>query len=1283
MKKWGAKNPVVLVIGSERVEQICQKNNLSLTQLLRPLAETLPRIRGIHFRSVSKSVALKNFGIRCVGQHELDPIDYKFAETFLDGVVRASPPSHERSPDGIRDELDVDGFHRVFPNPTPWMDEYRRELENVLQFNPIEFIDQPVACIYAISTEEADPIQLIDQMRSMRNLPELFRAGHYDSAIYRSYVLVHDNHCAEPNVLVGAQKTLKTMDQIFGSSQIAIVPINSIPLTQPDSTRDDKWSPGITPINDPKYMKDIKPKRGMYLAQSDEDTISSFIADFLLKGLLPHMEKKLLGLSENVAAARKGFRNQVKLFFGKRDTKGVKKAPNTTAQYELTSTEAQIRQLSDFAFVMQDYELALSNYKLISGDYKTDKSWAHYAGAQEMIGICTSFTDGAPRDISHAFESAFTTYHSIGDVRRATLSAMNAADAFMLIKGRALEASQTLVKAHEKDNSVRGALLMERAAYSLLHVQPQPLVRKYASHLVVAGHSFVKHVQNIHGVRCYVSASSVYEGKGWSRVEDHIHLHLGRDCFNLGDFEAAIRHFVALIGKGIAKTQGADRQQDVLNELLFVVKKWTSGKTGFQEVPNLKLPRFLPDSVTVNLQDAQTVSASFTDGCWAAVNRKKPALSLDKDHCNTPVLTKDEKMFSDADRACVVGETITLQVTVLNPLELQLKVKNMRLRCDFETEGPNGEASSEGEVEVQSQDFDLMAEETKIMELKVTCSKPGQLRIRGIEWRVNEILCGYHVLILPERLVLEIRRQRLHALMKPNNDLNVPIKNHMPLLRYEFTKFPTRLMHGEFVRCTCTLTNKGKKPLTKLEIHVSHAAFIAIQKLPQHLDLQDKISERQAYISDQIYPYDWENGAMTIPVELAPEESITLTMGLRGAFVGIQRIAILFRYEENKSEKPRLALFTRELEVSPLMRISMVHQKNSFVRVQETILGMEIASKQVVPPSDPNPVHVNFKQISFISRAWDFDALKGTTNKRTLGNNETHMLFCRVSSMDDVEPSDDPKKTCEDFEEPQVANIVFGKAFEEREDPDMAEEVCADPLAHSLIRIEKAIMMEDERLALLVNPGATTANINSTDKFDIVLSWETPDGQRTGYHHVPGVACMKTAQQSCALKVVMNFQSQVDHNFATNGYLQVPVSVCIRNSTNDGKPMTFVFEALTIQEDFDNVAKAFKKSVSSNITGRYHWVGDTIKKVENLEAHATVTLWLSAMFVTPGHYNLNRFRLTVQDVDLTGGGKTKPRVFFFPVQHLISVGDASSVGEVGVADQHSLDVQAIAEDPFA
>ena len=50
---------------------------------------------------------------------------------------------------------------------------------------------------------------------------------------------------------------------------------------------------------------------------------------------------------------------------------------------------------------------------------------------------------------------------------------------------------------------------------------------------------------------------------------------------------------------------------------------------------------------------------------------------------------------------------------------------------------------------------------TSQLSLTVACTRPGKLQILGIEWMVCDILCGFHPLVLPKRLVLESKGRTL------------------------------------------------------------------------------------------------------------------------------------------------------------------------------------------------------------------------------------------------------------------------------------------------------------------------------------------------------------------------------------------------------------------------------------------------------------------------------------------------------------------------------------------
>lgn len=101
-----------------------------------------------------------------------------------------------------------------------------------------------------------------------------------------------------------------------------------------------------------------------------------------------------------VSATRKGLKNQLKNFWfsGVKRQDSLEVGRTEDGQYPHTSTEAQIRLLGDLAFMLRDYELAVSNYRLLSGDFRGDKAWKHLAGtlvsaayANDSLDCCCLF----------------------------------------------------------------------------------------------------------------------------------------------------------------------------------------------------------------------------------------------------------------------------------------------------------------------------------------------------------------------------------------------------------------------------------------------------------------------------------------------------------------------------------------------------------------------------------------------------------------------------------------------------------------------------------------------------------------------------------------------------------------------------------------------------------------------------------------------------------------------------------------------------------------------------
>jgi hypothetical protein len=109
--------------------------------------------------------------------------------------------------------------------------------------------------------------------------------------------------------------------------------------------------------------------------------IKDLMQEFASRHIIPYMEQKVRELNQQISATRKGLKNQFKNFLWR---KGKDDNPDATkgSMYTYSSTESQIRILGDYAFMLHDYELALSSYRLIYTDYNIDKAWKHYAGVQ-------------------------------------------------------------------------------------------------------------------------------------------------------------------------------------------------------------------------------------------------------------------------------------------------------------------------------------------------------------------------------------------------------------------------------------------------------------------------------------------------------------------------------------------------------------------------------------------------------------------------------------------------------------------------------------------------------------------------------------------------------------------------------------------------------------------------------------------------------------------------------------------------------------------------------------
>ncbi|KAJ7395334.1 Trafficking protein particle complex subunit 8 [Pitangus sulphuratus] len=622
---------------------------------------------------------------------------------------------------------------------------------------------------------------------------------------------------------------------------------------------------------------------GACLTLTDHDRIRQFIQEFTFRGLLPHIEKTIRQLNDQLIS-RKGLSRSLfsatkKWFSGSKvPEKSINELKNTSGLlYPPEAPELQIRKMADLCFLVQHYELAYSCYHTAKKDFLNDQAMLYAAGALEMAAVSAFLQPGAPRPYpAHYMETAIQTYRDI-------CKNMVLAERCVLLSAEILksqskysEAAALLIRLTSEDSDLRSALLLEQAAHCFINMK-SPMVRKFAFHMILAGHRFSKAGQKKHALRCYCQAMQVYKGKGWSLAEDHINFTIGRQSFTLRQLDNAVsafRHILINDSKQPPAQQGA-----FLREYLYVYKNATQLSPD-GPLPQLPLP-YINSSAT---------RVFFGHDRRPAEGEKQAAthISLDQEYDSessqqwkeleeqvVSVINKGTipsnfqptqfclNRYSDNSKfpLAVIEEPITVEVSFRNPLKVPLLLTDLSLLWKFQPKDFN--AKHDGETKEQGMcdedmvgteaiaEFLINSEETKVARLKLFPHQTGELHILGVVYNLGTVQgavtldgidpsiglqSGKFVsngLSVRGRQDLEIQGPRLNNTKEektsikygPDRRLDPIITEEMPLLEVFFINFPTGLLCGEIRKAYVEFVNVSKCPLTALKVVSKHPEF--------------------------------------------------------------------------------------------------------------------------------------------------------------------------------------------------------------------------------------------------------------------------------------------------------------------------------------------------------------------------------------------------------------------------------------------------------------------------
>ncbi|XP_077463762.1 trafficking protein particle complex subunit 8-like [Stigmatopora argus] len=854
--------------------------------------------------------------------------------SFNDEALKCSAPWFNSWRDMLTEVRSSD----LFSATTPWFEAYR---ENFLRWMPAsehEFLNHYLACLLVASSGEAAPVERLAELSQEQH--RIQHSGDYATPKWfipntlKYYVLLHDVAQGDRQ---RAETLYEDMKQRYGPSGCYLLRINSRELPAAAAEQEvqqepvpDPWSrfllrpqsqdhddvPAeenhVGPAEDRRSVdtaggegscpqgdnvdgeENSTGPRGAHLTPDDHEHIGQFVQEFAFRALLPHIEKNIRQLNDQVVS-RKGLSRSLftatKKWFG--GGGGGGKAPEKSVGepksgggllYPPEAPELQIRKMADLCFLVQHYELAYSCYHTAKKDFLSDQALLYAAGALEMAAVSAFLQAGSARPYpTHYMDTAIQTYRDV--CRNAALAQRCALLSAEILKsqGKYSEAATLLIKMTSEDSDLRSALLLEQAAHCFINMRTR-MLRKFAFHMILAGHRFSKAGQKRHALRCYRQAMQVYKGRSWSLAEDHINFTIGRQSFTLGQPERAaqaFKHILTNDGRQTAAQQGA-----FLREYLYVYKTVTNQSGA--SLANLPLPCIHAAATRVYLgherrpaegdkQAATHVSLDQEyDGEQAAVWRRlEERLAAAANGGALPANFRPSQCYLDGRTdnlrrpLAVVEEPVVVEVTFRNPLKVPLALSRLSLLWkvgpdedaaeDSEEEEEEGEESARDAEDPRTEqpvtaetilDFHLAPEETKTARLGLLPRQTGRLRVTGVAYDLaaapwwpeapttttaaeEEGPQKAESVTVSGKQDLKIRGPRLNRskedkmLVRYGADrrLEPLVLPPAPLLELFFLQFPTALLCGEIRKCHAEFRNVSGVPLRGLRVASSHPDF--------------------------------------------------------------------------------------------------------------------------------------------------------------------------------------------------------------------------------------------------------------------------------------------------------------------------------------------------------------------------------------------------------------------------------------------------------------------------
>ncbi|XP_043471497.1 trafficking protein particle complex subunit 8 [Leptopilina heterotoma] len=717
---------------------------------------------------------------------------------------------------------------------------------------------------------------------------------------------------------------------------------------------------------------------GTRLSLDDLERLKFMMSEFYLKSLLPYVERQI-GLLNDVISNKKGVSRSLfsatKRWFGTSKPGVPGAVPANIVIYTSESPELQLRRLGDLYFMFGLFGLAYQAYHNAKRDFAVDQAWLYYAGALEMAALSAFMQEEMTRKSIEYMDDAILTYLNTCKMPQfATRATLLSAEC---LKNRGLyaDSAKQLIRMTSEDSDLRSALLLEQAAYCFIGPK---MIRKYAFHIVIAGHRFSKAGQKRHSLRCYQQAYEVYCGKGWSFADDHIHFTLGRQATSLKQTSFAVKFYEKLLNP--VSRQPALQQAAFLREFLHATNALLQELKGAEEKSLSLLPLPLIDGNEIKVLPGPFLKAGNN------LELVSQILSIDSDSTNwskleeravaeaqgsVPMIFKpsisiySSKSNNSSKLNVFIDEPIYISVQLYNPLEIPLPLTKITLLWSFEA-GENvftNESLNSGEyldiIEAQSIDnYVLQSGSKQDLVLYLKPKMIGSLKVIGVSYNLSADLETPSPNVCGKRL-FEIKGPKLkHVKEKPDvvlygNDyrLWMNVVEKAPFLDISFSTMSPEMLSGEIQNVELTLKNTGNAALSNVHIGFSDPKLVSFSK--------SRINGKSCVHKIP-------------PTTLNIGECYTTTFWVRAPTTENHKLDLLFYYEnsEFKSSKYRVSRHSLHLTVLDSIQISAIARTSSTVVSKGPTLNLILKIKNMNQVHDPFINEIELVNAAFQSKNW-------------------------------------------------------------------------------------------------------------------------------------------------------------------------------------------------------------------------------------------------------------------------------------------------------------------------